>query len=94
MPSTGPNSRSVCAGSEDYLLYWAVVAQDTRSASYLLFMPLVATSTGETVFQRLQEQYGAVTRTKCRENWLITWMTSTVVGTATIIWVSERTMEP
>ena len=68
---------------------WAVVAQNTRGASYLFFVPLCATDPGERTFQQLRVCYQAATRTACQESWIILLLTRTVVGTAKIQWVNS-----
>ena len=73
-------------------LQWAVVAQNTHGASYLFFVPLGATDTGERTFEELRNGYQRAARSACKESWFVLLLTRTVVGTAKIQWVKKSVM--
>lgn len=85
MPEDKPGAQS-----QNTIVHWAAVAQNTRGASYLFDVRLCAADTGEKVFEKVREEYKLVAATECKESWVSKMFTKVAVGSAEVQWVHDR----
>lgn len=73
--------------TQDAGICWAVVAQNAKGASYLFFVDLCATDTGQLVFEKIRKEYSRVTASTCKDSWISKSFTKVVMGSAEVQWV-------
>lgn len=76
----------------DAKILLAVVAQNTAGASFLFFVALLATDTGQQAFHKISKEYDFAIVTVCKESWLRRLVTKVVVGSAEIQWVCDHAL--